>query len=397
MSLNGVFGFFVRQKHKQNDNFVHGSEAYRWLISKLHRHNVPSAALPDAMYKIKDNIVGSLPGGALFKQLRRQRQMPFIEITFELNWDPKAYINHLGLFPPSPDIWEHILCLTGSWDAAQALTVAEYVHQTWPATGDRLLTFLYELLRAPEGTQVWGMATRVHATFFCLHYVEKAPMPNKSRMGGSILLGEHMVVLRVLGHRYLITDVAEQMAWLAVTLRLPSQKDRLGGVRPRIDRLSVDLLSEDGDEMLGSCRISFHDMPAIETPNDTSGFCWIRLFTNSTLVCGYPVPGRAVHHRGLELSLKAMACLVRSTQIVQYEDRLMMKGFNLLLIATSTESGVVLWHAIVNSQADERISYFDTRASGLKISHKDVPTLRGLETARHIIGWCSEAEDLCGK
>ena len=73
-----------------------------------------------------------------------------------------------------------------------------------------------------------------------------------------------------------------------------------------------------------------------------------------------------------------------------------MKGFSSLLIATAVESSPVMWHALVSSKADERISYFDTPIDGLLPMKDDLPLLRALESSRHIIGWCSQATDLCG-
>lgn len=72
-----------------------------------------------------------------------------------------------------------------------------------------------------------------------------------------------------------------------------------------------------------------------------------------------------------------------------------MKGFNLLAIATSVVAGVITWHIFINSSTEGRVSYIDKRLDDLE-EPKGL-SLRSLETSRHIIGWCPEAKDMCGK
>jgi hypothetical protein len=235
--------------------------------------------------------------------------------------------------------------------------------------------------------------------FVCLHPPEKT---SKSILKGSRIVGtlatRDLVSITIKSGRYLVTDIAEQLAWLAATLQLSPRNNEFWDVKPGITQISVrDDFGKNGDLVRGNCRIVFAYDTASGVLRYTNGSCWLRLFADSILVRGYPTLCRPIHDSGLEISLKAMAYLMRSTQVVQYEHRLLMKGFHSLLIATYIESGVVLWHAVANDRADERISYFDSRVDELDISHENAPTLRGLETARHFIGWCSEAVDLCGE
>lgn len=73
-----------------------------------------------------------------------------------------------------------------------------------------------------------------------------------------------------------------------------------------------------------------------------------------------------------------------------------MKGFNSLLIATLATSGLVLWHLLVSNDHDERISYYDSRLDSMDLEINPAHPLRSLETARHIVGWCANADELCG-
>jgi hypothetical protein len=71
---------------------------------------------------------------------------------FHMQWELKEYIRHLDV-TPSADMWNRILCLTGSINEAQLVTVADYVNQTWPVAGEHLLSLLYELVLAEDGQE----------------------------------------------------------------------------------------------------------------------------------------------------------------------------------------------------------------------------------------------------
>lgn len=76
--------------------------------------------------------------------------MPTVEMRISVHWGLKKYIESLGV-SRSPDIWNHILCLTGSCNDLQAVPVATYLRQTWPTTGERLEGMLLELLHCQPG------------------------------------------------------------------------------------------------------------------------------------------------------------------------------------------------------------------------------------------------------
>jgi len=200
------------------------------------------------------------------------------------------------------------------------------------------------------------------------------------------------------GGPYFLSEMAEQLAWLASALRLSPHDNAIVAILPRIESLSVgNPPSEFPKAAVGSCQLSFEVQNSDKASVHTNGSCWIRLFANPILVSGYPVSRRPIPKAGLEIPLEIMASLVRTNQIVRLGDRIVMKGFNSLLVATTVESSLIMWHALVSSKVDERIFYFDSRIDGL-VTMKDIlPSLRALESSRHIIGWCSQATDFCGK
>jgi len=72
--------------------------------------------------------------------------MPIVDIEIRLSWKLKEYIDSLQL-PISHGMWKHVLCLTGSLDDLQLATVAAYMRQTWPLSGEHLEQMLLEFLR----------------------------------------------------------------------------------------------------------------------------------------------------------------------------------------------------------------------------------------------------------
>lgn len=168
---------------------------------------------------------------------------------------------------------------------------------------------------------------------------------------------------------------------------------------PRVEDLSISTNdgSTPGVVVIGSCRILFDLEKFAETYNPLDGFCWGPLFYGTILVSGYPVPRRSESDTGLEVSLAIMACLVRSQQIVQWDERIIMKGFSSLLVATLATANIVVWHLVANRDSSKRISYTDPRLDTLNARMPEEFSLRLLEGSRHIIGWCSSATDFCGK
>jgi hypothetical protein len=200
----------------------------------------------------------------------------------------------------------------------------------------------------------------------------------------------------VVGGPYLLSEVAEQIAWLAASLQIPCD-NKLVAQTPRLENIYISSPLKHKPRMEVSGNIVFHKEESQETLRQMNGSCWVQLLPNAVMVHGYPILRQMVTKSGLQTSLGVMASLVRSTHIVRYEDRVVNKCFGFLMIATSHESETVVWHALLSSTTGEHISYFDTQIDALRDGFQHVPSLRILETARHIVGWCSHATDFCGK
>jgi hypothetical protein len=91
-----------------------------------------------------------------------------------------------------------------------------------------------------------------------------------------------------------------------------------------------------------------------------------------------------------------MASLVLSNEVVKIDQRIILKSFNMLLIAVEAVKNAMVWHCLVSADPSERISYFDRRLEELDLTQMKVHSIRSLEPMRHIVGWCSKATDFCG-
>ena len=213
------------------------------------------------------------------------------------------------------------------------------------------------------------------------------------------LESEKLCTISVTAGAYFASEIAEQIAWLAATLRSSPHSEGVVVCRPRIKSLSVQNASHEDPTVTttGICSFSFYYELEVAHGYNEGGFCWGSLFRNPVLVNGFPILRRPEPRTGLEMSLGTMAYLIQSDQLVQCGERIMMKGFSSLLIATLATSNVVLWHLFVSGIPGERISYFDNRIDTLDLHQSQILSLRPLESSRHIVGWCVKATDFCGE
>ena len=187
------------------------------------------------------------------------------------------------------------------------------------------------------------------------------------------------------------------MGWLASSLRPSPVSNGLLACFPEISDFQIyDDNYRPNDTVHASCRIGCQMDLAQEISSSSPGFCWANLFRNPLLVTGYPIRSRCTSDTGLELSLRVLAQLVDSRQLTSIGDRIIIKGFSSLLVATAVVADAVLWHLVFNSTG-ERISYCDPRLESTKYNIGEELTLRHLETRRHIVGWCSHVRELSGK
>jgi hypothetical protein len=225
---------------------------------------------------------------------------------------------------------------------------------------------------------------------------DQVPEHNSPRLTARLHSSDSCIISVTAG-TYYVSEVAEQLAWLAATLQPSESAERIVARRPHLKDVRMSTAMEASSTINASviCQFGF-ETENMSSKKQENGACWTSLFGNAVLVRGYPILRRLQPKTGLELSLRIMAYLVRSFQVVQYEDRIVMKGFSSLLVATLATTGVVLWHLYGSKSPSERISYYDDRLDTLNLTFIKEKSLRDLERGPHYVGWCPDVDDLCG-
>lgn len=193
-----------------------------------------------------------------------------------------------------------------------------------------------------------------------------------------------------------VSEVGEQLAWLAATLRTSVSKNGVLGYRPTM--FDFDITHEHvGDyALVAACRIGFEVSQAEDITSQTAGFCWAGLFQNPILVTNYPIRRRTEVDTGLEMSLDMMSQFVESRRLTKAGGRLILKGFSFLLVATAVKDDTVMWHLFYNPKGD-RISYCDPRVQSTESAIPEGFLLGDLQARRHVVGWCSNVCEDIGK
>ncbi|KAH7071152.1 hypothetical protein BKA63DRAFT_517433 [Paraphoma chrysanthemicola] len=362
-------------------SLIEPSLSYRWLISKINQYERLVIGDGDAIYEISSELQNKLRAHGSLRKMSHRRPQASVEMEFILDWHPRC------LREWSPKLEDNrsvsmatALSLTGSWHEAQAMTITEYVSQTWPVTGDAVMKLLEKLCM-------------LGSTQDRAYHEASASSP---RLTAHAISPDSCVVSVRSGLQY-VSEIAEQLAWLTATLQSSSHRSLMISRRPRIANLVVRASSTDPvpGKLTGRCEFAY-DVDLRTETKDEHGSCWVSLFENAVLVTGYPTRRRVQTQTGLEMSLGAMSYLIRSNEIVRWGERIIMKGFGMLLIATMVSSSVTLWHLLTNEATQDRVSYFDSRIDELDLSMCNVQSLHKLETSRHFVGWCGDAEELCG-
>jgi hypothetical protein len=126
--------------------FIKSSESYRWLVSTFWQHGQLSFGDLHTKSKIGDGLRERLRAQESLRKMSTQRPLSKVRVEFLLYWHPESYVENHGPDHPLPRTLYDILCLTGSWHEAQAMTIADYMQQTWPTTGKAVIALFEQLM-----------------------------------------------------------------------------------------------------------------------------------------------------------------------------------------------------------------------------------------------------------
>jgi hypothetical protein len=132
------------------EEFIKSSESYRWLLCKLRQNQRLCFGEHNAMDEIGSRIRKEIRAQESLRKMSIRRPLSNVQVDFVLQWHPRLQIkDHENQHIPS-NVLENTLCLTGSWCEAQAMTVKDYMLQTWPITGEVILCLFENLLCLPK-------------------------------------------------------------------------------------------------------------------------------------------------------------------------------------------------------------------------------------------------------
>lgn len=196
-----------------------------------------------------------------------------------------------------------------------------------------------------------------------------------------------------------IVEVGQQLAWVAAALQSSTSTTGIAPCAPFVSSATLkptDTISSDPEEVPEIlCTIDFDiQLPATDIA-EQPGHCWHKMFRNPVMVVGYPILSKPASNpgHGLELPLNMMSILAGSDRVHEFEDRVLIKGFSTMVSATKRLGNLIIWHYFYNADGG-KISHLD-----LMLDHEfDVSlSLSELESARHVVGWCSECKLYAGK
>ena len=209
-------------------------------------------------------------------------------------------------------------------------------------------------------------------------------------------LGSELLV-ETMGPSFSVVEVGEQLAWLDAALHCSPSDTEIADSAPLVQKISArDSQSLGGDVSTTLCCKIVCKRETRTIQKSENGQCWQNLFRNPVIVRGFPIRRRSEYHAGLEIPLSMMATLAHALRATIFGGELIIKGFSTLLVAIKQVQDTVIWHLIYNSNGSH-VSYVDPRVRHVLEARTNKVTLPALETARHVLGGCSNVKNYAGK
>ena len=223
-------------------------------------------------------------------------------------------------------------------------------------------------------------------------------LPDGTKLVGWIHDSKFMV--EAFGTGVSVAEIGEQLAWLGAALRSSPYELGVASCTPFISNIHVDNAPHpvSGTPNVPGilCKTDFTVQESEERLEPSNGQCWHDLFRNPVTVKGYPIPRRSEPNTGLEISLNMMAALAQARRATIFGGKPFIKGFCTMLIPTRHVGDLVIWHMFFNKDGSH-ISYVDPRTGNISGAHQESISFFDLETARHVLGWCSNAKNYTGR
>ncbi|KAF7556111.1 hypothetical protein G7Z17_g1593 [Cylindrodendrum hubeiense] len=130
--------------------FIESSQAYQWLLLRIKRYSQMDRSGLSLMLDIGLSIRNHLLSFAPLRKVSRHKAPISVEMSFSLDWNLRQFIQDQEYTGAPEDIFDCIICLTGTSQQAQAMTVSEYMEQTWPAANESIRLLMKKYFSYPN-------------------------------------------------------------------------------------------------------------------------------------------------------------------------------------------------------------------------------------------------------
>jgi hypothetical protein len=313
----------------------------------------------------------------VFRNVSRNMPPQKYKVTFELDWDPLSFVEEQH-FSGRPDVaLESAITLTGSEKDAQATTAWAYLAQTWPATGEYVMQLVADIVRSNAGD---------HGC--------KYNFPDGTEIKARIHKGKKFIVTAV-GSGDSLAEIGQQFAWLGAALRSSPFGTGIAACSPFIQSIHLKKTvsqAQAASQPVLPVEITFMiDFEMAKPAEREEAPGWHNLFRNPVMVNGYPIPIK--YGYGLEMPLDMMARLIGAERATEEDGKVFLEGVSMMsmavkrIVVNGEARALIIWHYFYDSEGGV-VSYLDS----LEYLPEDVDhiSLPQLETARHVVGWCTE-------
>ncbi|PYH84660.1 hypothetical protein BO82DRAFT_304150 [Aspergillus uvarum CBS 121591] len=365
----------TRSNYSQLQNYrslTHSSPAYPLLLERIQRERIIALPEPSSGAGIREKIIGALP-----KTPRISRKAPSqtFNVALKTNWDPILFIEEQRYEEAADYAFERIITTTGCLSSVQALTIRDYMDQTWPFTGwDVLCLVKTVVIGGVKKSVILADGTRVscaRSTFSS----ERSSRP---------------MLFEICGTEPAIAEISEQVAWMASALRTSPSQGTVTYSKPII-HVTRPQHNDHSSQSAFLIELTVELTKHMKSGKGINGECWHGMMASPVVVEGFPIRRRPPHmFEGLEIPLGMLAQLVDTTRASEFDEKTLLKGFTSMAIATSYSQNIVLWHFI--QEYGRRMSHLRSEEwPGLSVAVQD------LKAARHVVGWCPEIKLFAGQ
>ncbi|KIW19068.1 hypothetical protein PV08_03358 [Exophiala spinifera] len=352
------------------NSIIRDSYAYKWFLTSLQTESVLQCSETQPCIMIDDirrKIMDEFPTG----RISGRRGPHAYEGQFHLRWSGKTEQRFLRKTHKQPTgsqkSYADLITITGSIEEAQLLTIREYLGQTWPGRGCRLLDVIQEAVASHDRhcSVVFADKTRLEA----------------------IIVRSYLIVTAI-GPAYFVAECGEQLSWLGAALQCYNDRRLVSTCAPSLRKNQQPYQLAPFSTKTTS-QVSYEILFPVSSPMSSEDSVldkqtrWQELVGNSVLITGFPVSRRPNGYPGLEVSFETLLSLLGADEASHNHGFIMVNGRKTTLCLIKCTGNIHLWHPFHNS-----LNLYPSCGNGPAETYSGNFDLRRLETGRHILIIC---------